>query len=222
MNKRTFAAVALVAAIAVPAGAQSTSTTGTRTTTTEAKSNTTITNSNGAIADTVAKITTTVVTKDSTKLPAPGATAGEAAAPSLNAAPAAGVATPSTTTAAPAAPAEGQVKPTEAARVDVKVAQSLAATTKISADSAYALARANSTKDAEISSAELEMKDGRLVYEIKLLNKNKGASEVTVDAMTGEVVKDKKFGGAKAVLEHHKENKKLLDAKRDSSGTKAP
>jgi hypothetical protein len=43
-----------------------------------------------------------------------------------------------------------------------------------------------------------------------------------VDAMTGEVLKDKKYGGAKAVLEHHEENKKLLDAKRDSSAMKKP
>lgn len=105
--------------------------------------------------------------------------------------------------------------------MNVKVAHSLAATAKVSADSAFVLARAT-VPDATISSAELEMKKGRLVYEIKLLNKDKGASEVTVDAMSGEVVKGKKFGGAKAMLEHHKENAKLLDAKRDSSGTKKP
>jgi hypothetical protein len=108
---------------------------------------------------------------------------------------------------------------TTAARVDVKVASTLASTAKVSGDSAFVLARAM-VPDGEISSAKLEMEDGRLVYTVKLLQKNKGASEVRVDAMTGEVVKDKRFGGAKAMVEHHKENAKLLDAKKDSAAKK--
>ncbi|MEO8561395.1 MAG: PepSY domain-containing protein [bacterium] len=101
------------------------------------------------------------------------------------------------------------------------MAPSLANTVKISADSAFALARA-SADNGEISSADLEMTNDRLVYQVKMLLKNKGASSVYVDAMTGEVIKDKKFGGLKAVVEHHEENKKLLDAKRDSSTMKKP
>jgi hypothetical protein len=132
--------------------------------------------------------------------------------------------TPTVTMPAPAPvtpPAEGQVKPTEAAKVSIKVDASLANTVKISADSAFALARAFADS-GEVSSADLEMKAGKLVYEVKVLNKNKGASEVIVDAMTGEILKDKKYGGVKAVVEHNQENKKLLDAKRDSAGTKKP
>jgi hypothetical protein len=117
------------------------------------------------------------------------------------------------------APVTGMVTPTTAPRVDVKVASSLASAAKITGDSAFALARAT-VPDGEISSAKLEMEDGRLVYTVKLLQKNKGASEVRVDANTGEVVKDKKFGGAKAMVEHHKENAKLLDAKKDSAAKK--
>jgi hypothetical protein len=124
--------------------------------------------------------------------------------------------------AAAAAPPAGQTQPTAAAaKVEVKVAASLANTVKISADSAFALARA-SADSGEISSADLEMTNNRLVYQVKMLLKNKGASSVYVDAMTGEVIKDKKFGGLKAVVEHHEENKKLLDAKRDSSVTTKP
>ena len=119
------------------------------------------------------------------------------------------------------AQATGQVKAHEAARVNVKVAQSLASTVKISADSAFAIARMQPDV-GEISSADLEMASGKLVYQVKTLLKNKGASEVVVDAMTGEVLKDKKYGGLKAVVEHHDENLKLLDAKRDSAGTKKP
>jgi uncharacterized membrane protein YkoI len=121
----------------------------------------------------------------------------------------------------PAPVPAGQIRPSEAARVNVKVAESLASTAKISADSAFAIAR-HSPDSGEVSSADLQMASGRLVYQVKMLLPNKGASEVVVDAMTGEVLKDKKYGGAKAVLEHHEENKKLLDAKRDSSAMKKP
>jgi uncharacterized membrane protein YkoI len=110
----------------------------------------------------------------------------------------------------------GQTQASSAARVDVKVDQSLANTARVSADSAYAIARANAN-DGEVSSAELETKGGRLIYNVKVLNKSKRASTVHVDAMTGEVVKAKEYGGLKSTLQHHKENKKLLDAKRDSA-----
>jgi uncharacterized membrane protein YkoI len=119
--------------------------------------------------------------------------------------------------AAIAGPAAAQqVQPSKAARVDVKVNQSLASSAKISGDSAFALARAHAN-NGEVSSAELESSGGRLVYEVHVLNKNKGASTVTVDAMTGEVVEATKHGGLKANAMHHKENKKLLNAKRDSA-----
>jgi uncharacterized membrane protein YkoI len=119
--------------------------------------------------------------------------------------------------AAIAAPAAAQnVQPEKAARVDVKVNQSLASSAKISGDSAFALARAHAD-NGEVSSAELESSGGRLVYEVHVLNKNKGASTVTVDAMTGEVVDATKHGGLKATKMHHTENKKLLNAKRDSA-----
>ena len=110
----------------------------------------------------------------------------------------------------------GQTKASSAARVKMKVDQSLASTVKVSADSAYTIARANAN-NGEVSSAELETKGGRLIYNVKVLNKSKRASTVHVDAMSGEVVKAKEYGGLKATAEHHKENKKLLDAKRDST-----
>jgi uncharacterized membrane protein YkoI len=110
----------------------------------------------------------------------------------------------------------GKVQADKAARVDVKVNASLANSAKISGDSAFALARAHSD-NGEVSSAELENSGGRLVYEVHVLNKSKRASTVTVDAMTGEVVDATKHGGLKATTMHHKENKKLLDAKRDSA-----
>jgi len=115
----------------------------------------------------------------------------------------------------------GKVQPTSGAvKVDVKVAPTLANTVKISADSAFALARA-SNDAGEISSAELEMKEKALVYNIKML-KGAGASVVHVDAMTGEVVKDKKYGGLKASAENDKQIKKLDEAKKDSSATAKP
>jgi uncharacterized membrane protein YkoI len=111
----------------------------------------------------------------------------------------------------------GQVTPaSSAARVKINVNQSLASTARISADSAFVLARAHAD-NGEVSSAELENKGGRLVYEVQVLNKNKGATTVKIDAMSGEVVEAEKHGGLKAPAIHHKENKKLLDAKRDST-----
>ncbi len=103
-----------------------------------------------------------------------------------------------------------------AIKVDNKVSASLAASVKVSADSALALALA-AVPDGEISSGKLEMEDGRLVYSFKALQKNKGATQVRFDAMTGELVKDRKLGGIKAMIEHQNENRKLLDAKRDSA-----
>ena len=93
----------------------------------------------------------------------------------------------------------------------------MAKTAKISADSAFALARASNTA-GEISSAELEMTDKRLVYQVKMV-KGTAASTVYVDAITGEVVKDKKFGGVKATVENAEEKAKL-DAKKDSTAKK--
>ena len=100
------------------------------------------------------------------------------------------------------------------------MAPSLANTVKISADSAFALAKA-SPDAGEISSAELEMTDHRLVYQVKMVKGN-GASTVYVDAMTGEVVKDKKFGGLKAAAENGEESQKLIEAKKDSAEAKKP
>jgi hypothetical protein len=97
-----------------------------------------------------------------------------------------------------------------------KVSPSLAASAKVSLDSAKALARATADS-GEVSSAELTLKHKRLVYEVKVLNHSKRASEVTIDAMTGEVIQNKKYGGLKSTVVHHEENKKLLDAKRDSA-----
>ena len=124
-------------------------------------------------------------------------------------------------TAGASAGAEGKVQPTSGSiKVQVKVDPSLANTAKISADSAFALAKA-SPDAGEISSAELEMTDKRLVYQVKMV-KGAGASTVYVDAMTGEVVKDKKFGGLKAAAENQEESQKLYEAKKDTSAAKKP
>jgi hypothetical protein len=105
---------------------------------------------------------------------------------------------------------------TQAAKVDIKVSRSLAHSVKVSGDSAMAIAKANAD-NGEVSSAELKMMDKRLVYDVKVLNKSKRATDVAVDAMTGEVVKDKQYGGMKSTVVHRDENKKLLNSKRDSA-----
>ncbi len=109
-----------------------------------------------------------------------------------------------------------RVMSSTAATVDVKVDRAVASTARVTADSAFVLARRAANR-GEVSSAELEEKDGRLVYEVKLLNPHKKASTVWIDARTGETLEATAHGGLKATYIHHKENKKLLDAKRDSA-----
>ena len=198
MSHRYALAAVMLAAFALPAAAQQT------TTPTDTAKKATTTTSNGAVTDTAS--TKTEVAPSAGAIPAMGAPKTEA--------PAAGV-------SANAPKPEGQVTPSEAAKVNVKVAPSLANTVKISGDSAFAIAR-TSPDAGEISSADLEMKEGRLVYQVKMLKGAKGASEVVVDAMTGEILKDKKYGGLKALNEHADEHVKLQNAKADSSNTKKP
>jgi hypothetical protein len=232
MAHRYTLAAMLLAAMALPAAAQQTSPSDT------SKKKTTVTESAGAIADTAAKAANPNAAAPSTVAPSPSATVTpKDAAPSSMAAPAPGATvitpaptsgnaanTPSGVTAGatnPAAAAEGKVQPTSGIiKVDVKVAPTLANTVKISADSAFALARA-SNDAGEISSAELEMKENALVYNIKMV-KGAGASVVHVDAMTGEVVKDKKYGGLKASAENDSQLRKLKEAKKDSVEAKKP
>ena len=196
MSHRYALAAVMLAAFALPAAAQQT------TTPSDTSKKTTTSTSNGAVTDT-SKVSTEV-------------------APSTGAMPAIGAPKSGVSpTDANAPKPEGQFKPTEAARVNVKVAESLASTVKISGDSAFAIAR-TSPDSGQVSSADLEMKEGRLVYQVKMLHGAKGASEVVVDAMTGEILKDKKYGGVKALVEHRDENQKLQDAKKDSVETKKP
>jgi uncharacterized membrane protein YkoI len=105
---------------------------------------------------------------------------------------------------------------TTAVKIENHVNPTLAGSVKVSADSAMVLARSHADW-GEVSSGELTMKDKRLVYELRLLNKSKRATEVTVDAMSGDVVENKQFGGLKSTVIHHKENNKLKEAKRDSA-----
>jgi uncharacterized membrane protein YkoI len=219
MSHRFSIAAVFLTALAIPATAQQTTPSQPSTAPSTVQSDTgkkstsgpTVNTSNGAIADTTAttpavpsvaapSVTTPSVTAPSITTPATGVTPSAAAAPA--------------TEAAPSASAAGQIQPTSGTvKVEVKVAESLANTVKISADSAFALAKASNTA-GEISSAELEMTNDRLVYQVKMV-KGAGASTVYVDAMTGEVVKDKKFGGLKAAAENQEESKKLYDAKKD-------
>jgi uncharacterized membrane protein YkoI len=211
MTHRYALAAVLLAALAVPAAAQET----TRPDTSKKTNPTgiTTTTSPGAVEPTPAPTNPTPAPTNPT--PAPTNPSPAAMTPPVTA-PSTGVVSTKA-----AAGVDGQVQPTSGAiKVDVKVAPTLANTVKISADSAFALARASSDA-GEISSAELEMKEKALVYNIKML-KGAGASVVHVDAMTGEVVKDKKYGGLKASAENDKQLKKLDEAKKDSSATAKP
>ena len=243
MTHRYTLAAVLLAALSIPAAAQQTTQpdtskkAGASDVTTQpdtSKKDVTITTSPGSIAEPAKPADSATVTSPAPSTPAATMTPSPAT-PSAGAsvtAPApsgASVTAPAPSGASSMSPsganassgATGQVQPTSGvAKVEVKVAPSLANTVKISADSAFALAKA-SPDAGEISSAELEMTDHRLVYQVKMVKGN-GASTVYVDAMTGEVVKDKKFGGLKAAAENGEESQKLIEAKKDSAEAKKP
>jgi len=238
MTHRYTIAAALLAAIAVPAAAQQTTTppsstqpsTQSDTSKKDASAPTTST-SNGSVAEPSTAPTTPPASSATPSVTTPSSSAPSSASPMSGAGipssvvPSTGLGQPNTNqsslSASGANQPAGAVQPTSGAiKVDVKVAPTLANTVKISADSAFALARASNSA-GEISSAELEMTDKRLVYQVKMV-KGAGASTVYVDAMTGEVVKDKKFGGLKASVENQEESQKLYEAKKDSSKTTKP
>jgi len=238
MTHRYTLAALMLAAMSIPAAAQQTTQPDTSkkagvsapqpdTSKKAGVSGTTTTTSPGAIAEpakatdsTSAAPTTPSSMTPSPASPSPGASVTAPAPSNAGASVTAPSPSGASVSAAPSGET-GKVQPTSGAvKVDVKVAPTLANTVKISADSAFALARA-SNDAGEISSAELEMKEKALVYNIKML-KGAGASVVHVDAMTGEVVKDKKYGGLKASAENDKQLKKLDEAKKDSSATAKP
>ena len=238
MTHRYTLAALMLAAMSIPAAAQQTTQPDTSkkagvsapqpdTSKKAGVNGTTTTTSPGAIAEpakatdsTSAAPTTPSSMTPSPASPSPGASVTAPAPSNAGASVTAPSPSGASVSAAPSGET-GKVQPTSGAvKVDVKVAPTLANTVKISADSAFALARA-SNDAGEISSAELEMKEKALVYNIKML-KGAGASVVHVDAMTGEVVKDKKYGGLKASAENDKQIKKLDEAKKDSSATAKP
>jgi uncharacterized membrane protein YkoI len=96
-------------------------------------------------------------------------------------------------------------------RVDlkVKVDPNVAASAKISADSAQAIALTQVQEGGKVNSGELHMEDGKLVYDVHVVpNGKKTARLVRVDAMTGEIVKDKQYGGIKGVVKKHAQHEK--------------
>ena len=238
MTHRYTLAALMLAAMSIPAAAQQTTQPDTSkkagvsapqpdTSKKAGVSGTTTTTSPGAIAEpakatdsTSAAPTTPSAMTPSPASPSPGASVTAPAPSNAGASVTAPAPSGASVSAAPSGET-GKVQPTSGSiKVDVKVTESLANTVKISADSAFALAKA-SPDAGQISSAELEMTDHRLVYQVKMV-KGSGASTVYVDAMTGEVVKDKKFGGVKAAVENAEESQKLIDAKKDSSAAKKP
>jgi uncharacterized membrane protein YkoI len=113
----------------------------------------------------------------------------------------------------------GQVQPTSGAvKVEITVKPTLASTARISADSAFAIARSKAD-NGEVSSAKLGTRDGRLVYMVEVLNKSKRETSVVINAIDGRVLEATQHGGVKATRKHARENKKLKDAKKDSLKT---
>jgi uncharacterized membrane protein YkoI len=91
----------------------------------------------------------------------------------------------------------------------VKVDANVASSAKVSADSAQAIALSQVPEGGKVNSGELHMEDGKLVYDVNVVpNGKKTARLVRVDAMTGEIVKDKQYGGVKGVAKKHAQHEK--------------
>jgi uncharacterized membrane protein YkoI len=104
------------------------------------------------------------------------------------------------------------VNASAAANVQIK-AEKYNASTMISPDSAKVIALC--AVPGQIGSGEMEMSNGRAVYEIDIIpNQKKTHAKVMVDAETGAVLSSKQFGGLRGVTGwvresfEHKENKK--------------
>lgn len=98
---------------------------------------------------------------------------------------------------------------TKRVNLKVKVDANVANSAKVSADSAQAIALAQVQEGGKVNSGELHMEDGKLVYDIRVVPNGKKTSRlVRVDAMTGDIVKDKQYGGVKGVVKKHAEHEK--------------
>ena len=101
--------------------------------------------------------------------------------------------------------------------VKVKVDANVASSAKVSADSAQSIALARVTEGGKVNSGELHMEDGKLVYDINVVpNGKKTVRQLRIDAMTGDVVKDKQLGGLKGVV------KKTEEHRKEKNATKTP
>ena len=93
---------------------------------------------------------------------------------------------------------------TKRVKLKVKVASTVASSAKVSADAAEAAAFARVTEGGSVNSGEMQMEDGKLVYDINIVpSGKKTARMIRVDAMTGDVVKDEQYGGVKGVAKKH-------------------
>jgi uncharacterized membrane protein YkoI len=107
--------------------------------------------------------------------------------------------------------------------VKVKVDANVASTATVSADSAQTIALAQVPEGGKVSSGELHMEDGKLVYDINVVpNGKKTVRKVRVDALTGEIVKDKQLGGLKGVVKKHEEHTKEKNAAKAADTTRKP
>jgi uncharacterized membrane protein YkoI len=106
----------------------------------------------------------------------------------------------------------------------VKVDANVASSAKVSADSAQAIALAQVEEGGKVNSGELHMEDGKLVYDVRVVPNGKKTSRlVRVDAMTGEIVKDKQYGGVKGVVKKHAEHEKEEKAQKSpADSTRRP
>jgi uncharacterized membrane protein YkoI len=99
--------------------------------------------------------------------------------------------------------------------VEVKVADNVASTARISGDSALAIAVARVPEGAKVNAAKMIVENGHLVYDINVVPSGKNTvRKFYVDAMNGDVVKDKTLGGLNASVKKRQQHTKEVNARK--------
>jgi uncharacterized membrane protein YkoI len=102
--------------------------------------------------------------------------------------------------------------------IEMKVAENVAMTSRISGDSALALAVARVVEGAKVNSAKMTLKHGNLVYDISVVPSGKKTlRKIYVDALTGNITEDKQLGGLNGTTKKRQAHTKEKNAGKEAA-----
>jgi hypothetical protein len=102
--------------------------------------------------------------------------------------------------------------------IEMKVAEDVAMTSRISGDSALALAVARVVEGAKVNSAKMTLKGGHLVYDVSVVPSGKNTiRKIYVDALTGDITEDKQLGGLNGTTKKRQAHTKEVNARKEAA-----